>query len=267
VFYTSDDAKLFYTTEGNGPPLVLLHPMPCNHRFWLETAASLSQKYRLILPDLRGQGQSEAGDGPITMEKLGRDIFALLDALEIPVARFAGCSIGGYVLYELWRRHPDRVSALAFCGARPQADSDANRAKRDEWINHIAARGTGDWIESMLELQIGSTARRRAPEKIAEAREMMQMVTPAAAIALQQGLALRPDSVDTAKTIRVPAFILAGGEDQSSPPADMKLLADLIRSAGYGAEFTEIRDAGHYAPWEQPQMVGRLLRRFFDSLS
>ena len=90
---------------------------------------------------------------------------------------------------------------------------------------------------------------------------------PAAAIALQQGLAARPDSVETAKTIRVPTFVLAGGEDQSSTTADMKLLADLIRSHGYDAEFTEIPDAGHYAPWEQPQLVGRLLRRFFDSLS
>ena len=51
-----------------------------------------------------------------------------------------------------------------------------------------------------------------------------------------------------------------------SPPADMKLLAETIRNGGYGAEYTELRDAGHFAPWEQPQMVGRLLRRFFDSV-
>ena len=95
---------------------------------------------------------------------------------------------------------------------------------------------------------------------------MMLMIRPAAAIAIQQGLAARPDSVETAKTIRVPAFVLAGGEDTSSTTADMKLLAEMIRGGGFGAEFTEIRDAGHYAPWEQPQMVGKLLRRFFDSI-
>ena len=267
MFYQSDDAKLFYTTEGSGQPLVLLHPMPTNHRFWLELAPVLSPKYRLILPDLRGHGQSEVGDGPVTMEKLGRDIVALLDLLQIPRAMFAGCSIGGYTLYELWRRHPDRVTAFAFCCSRPQADSDANRARREEWIENMRLRGTGDWINAMLEQLIAPTTRRRAPEKIGEAREMMQMLTPAAAIALQQGLGARPDSTETAKTIRIPTFVLAGGEDQSSTTADMKLLADLIRSGGYGAEFTEVRDAGHYAPWEQPQMIGRLLRRFFDSIT
>jgi pimeloyl-ACP methyl ester carboxylesterase len=101
---------------------------------------------------------------------------------------------------------------------------------------------------------------------LGEAREMMQLVSPAAAIALQQGLSTRPDSTESAKSIRVPTFILAGGEDQSSTTADMTLLADLVRSGGHRTEFTELRDAGHYAPWEQPEMVGKLLRRFFDSL-
>jgi pimeloyl-ACP methyl ester carboxylesterase len=95
---------------------------------------------------------------------------------------------------------------------------------------------------------------------------MMQMVTPAAAIALMQGLAARPDSVATARGIRVPTFVLAGGEDPVSTPADMKLLAETIRNGGYGAEYTELRDAGHFAPWEQPEVVGPLLRRFLDSV-
>ena len=95
---------------------------------------------------------------------------------------------------------------------------------------------------------------------------MMEMVSADALIAVQQGLAARPDSVETARGIRAPAFVLAGGEDPASTPADMKLLAETIRNGGYGAEYTELRDAGHFAPWEQPQMVGRLLRRFFDSV-
>jgi len=266
VNFTANDAQLFYTTVGRGSDLVLLHPTPCDHRFWLQLAESLSGKYRVILPDLRGHGQSEAGSGPITMSKLGADVERLLDVLGIQRALFAGCSIGGYVLYELWRESPGRISALAFCCSRPQADAEANRARREEWIAKIRQRGTEEFIEAMLETLIGPTARQRSPERIAEAREMMQASKPEAVIAIQQGLASRPDSVATARGIHVPCFVLAGGEDASSTPADMKLLAESIRSTGYGAEFHLLRDAGHYAPWEQPQMVGRLLRRFFDSV-
>jgi 3-oxoadipate enol-lactonase len=229
-------------------------------------ADTLSQRYRLILPDLRGHGQSEAGEGPITIEKLGADLERMLDDIGVRRALFAGCSIGGYTLYELWRKIPARISALAFCCSKPQADTDVNRAKREEWIAKIRKGGTGEFVDAMVDSLVGQTARRRAPEKLDEVREMMQTVKPDAAIAIQRGLAARSDSVETARAIHVPCFVLAGGEDTSSTTSDMKMLAELIRSGGYGAEFTELRDAGHYAPWEQPQMVGRLLRRFFDSV-
>lgn len=264
--YLSGGTKLFYTVEGEGPAIVLLHPTPCDHRFWLGAAASLSGQYRVILPDLRGHGLSAAGDGPITVQKLSADILRLLDELDIQGALFAGCSIGGYTLYEIWRSAPARVQALAFCCSKPQADTDAARLQREEWIAKIRERGSAEFIDVQLAKLIGPTAQQRQPERIPEARAMMEMATPAAIIAVQQGLAARPDSVETAGTIRVPSFVLAGGEDPGSTPADMKLLAEAIRNGGYSAEYHELPDAGHLAPWEQPQAVGRLLRRFFDSV-
>jgi len=264
--YVSGGVRLYYGLMGEGPAVVLLHPTPCDHQFWLGAAEALAGKYRVILPDLRGHGRSEAGKGPITMEQLEADVVRLLDELKIQKALFAGCSIGGYTLYEIWRKDPARVLALAFCNAKPQADTEAGRAQREEAIAKIRAHGRNDFIEAQLQKLIGPTARKRHPERVAEAREMMEMVSADALIAVQQGLAARPDSVETARGIRVPAFVLAGGEDPASTPADMKLLAEAIRNGGYGAEYTELRDAGHFAPWEQPQMVGRLLRRFFDSV-
>ncbi len=266
MFFHSDGDRLFYTSLGSGPGVVLLHPTPVDHRFWLPMARILSSKYRVIVPDLRGHGQSQAGEGPITVEKLAADAGRLLDHLGLAKTLFAGCSIGGYTLYEVWRAMPARVEALAFCCARPQADSDAARAKREENIAKIRERGTAEFIESMLETLIGPTARRRWPQKVAEAREMMQTVTPEAVIAVQQGLAARPDSVATARTMRTPCCVIAAAEDAGSTPADMRLLAEQVRNGGYGAEYHEIPDAGHFAPFEQPELVGRMLRRFFDSV-
>lgn len=265
--YLSDGAKLFYSVQGEGQPVVLLHPTPCDHRFWLSASEALAEKYRVIIPDLRGHGQSAAGDGPITMQQLSSDVLRLLNDLGIQRALFAGCSIGGYTLYEIWRSAPARVQALGFCSAKPQADTHAARLQREEWIAKIRDHGRAEFIDAQLSKLIGPTAQQRHPERIAEARAMMETVTPAALIAIQQGLAARPDSVETARGIRVPSFVLAGGEDPASTPADMKLLAETIRNGGYGAEYSELRDAGHFAPWEQPQVVGRLLRRFFDSVA
>ncbi|MGB9032098.1 MAG: alpha/beta fold hydrolase [Acidobacteriaceae bacterium] len=266
MFFYSDGSKLFYTVVGGGPAVVLLHPTPVDHRFWMPVAEILQTKYRVIVPDLRGHGQSELGEGPITVEKLAADAGRLLDHLEIGKALFAGCSIGGYTLFEIWRTMPSRVEGFAFCCSKAQADTDAGRAKREETIAKVRERGTAEFIETNLETVMGSTARRRWPEKVAEAREMMQVVPVESIVAVQQGLAARPDSVVTARTMRVPCCVIAGGEDSGSTPADMKLLAEQIRNGGYGAEYNEIPDAGHFAPFEQPELVGRMLRRFFDSV-
>jgi 3-oxoadipate enol-lactonase len=264
--YRSGDAELFYEEQGGGAPLVLLHPTPVNHRFWLPLAGMLSVRYRVLMPDLRGHGQSEAGVGPITIEKLGADIERLLDVAGVERALFAGCSIGGYTLYEIWRRCPQRVKALAFSGSKPQADTEQARATRQANIEKIKERGSAEFIEAMLTSLIGETTRSRWPQKVGEAREMMQTVRPEALVAIQQGLAARPDSVETAKTIRVPSCVIAAGEDGGVPVADLQLLTDAIRGGGGQAEFHEILDAGHYAPWEQPETVGRILRKFFDGV-
>ena len=97
----SDDAEIFYEVLGDGPPVVLLHPFPVHHEFWLPAAQSLLTRYRLILPDLRGHGESGLGEGPATMAKHANDIARVMDDAGIGRAAFAGVSIGGYALFRV----------------------------------------------------------------------------------------------------------------------------------------------------------------------
>jgi 3-oxoadipate enol-lactonase len=69
----SDDAEIFYEVIGDGPPVVLLHPFPAHHGVWLPAAGFFSARYRVVLPDLRGHGESTPGTGAATMEKHAND--------------------------------------------------------------------------------------------------------------------------------------------------------------------------------------------------
>src|ERR1700756_1162236 len=89
----SDDAEITYRALGEGPPLVLLHPFPANHEFWLPGASALSVRYRIILPALGGHGESDAGDGPATMEKHAADFARVMDSAEIGRAPAIGVYI------------------------------------------------------------------------------------------------------------------------------------------------------------------------------
>src|ERR1700733_13444483 len=98
----SGDAEIAYEVMGNGPPVVLLHPFPANHELWVPAAQALIQRYQVILPDLRGHGDSHIGEGPATMEKHGADLARVMDDADIGRAVIAGVSIGGYAIFEFW---------------------------------------------------------------------------------------------------------------------------------------------------------------------
>lgn len=273
-FYASGDAELHYEVLGSpvhelrgaGHDVILLHPSPVHHAFWIPVAASLIPQHRVVLPDLRGHGKSQPGEGPVTVAKLADDIQRLLDLLSIERGFFAGCSLGGYAMFELWRRIPRRMGALAFCCSKPQPDTVANKQRRREWILEVRSQGAELFFEAMAETLIGPTTKQRDSAKVVEALAMMQCLTAETVVAVQQGAAMRPDSMGTARTISVPVCVIAAGEDTSSTPAEMKQLAEAVRNGGYSSEYHLIEDAGHYAPWEQPDVVGPLLARFFESV-
>ena len=99
--------------------MVFLHPTPVDHTFWHPAGELFEPDYRVILPDLPGHGLSPLGAETVSMATMGRAVLKLLDALSIEQAIFCGCSIGGYLLYELWRQAPERMRALAICSAKP----------------------------------------------------------------------------------------------------------------------------------------------------
>lgn len=253
-------ALLHYEDRGKGPCVVFLHPTPVDHCFWRPAAALLETDYRVVLPDLPGHGLSPLGDEPVSMETMGRAVFRLLDALSIESAIFCGCSIGGYLLYELWRQAPGRMHALAICSAKPHADTADARRNREAMIAGIEQHGTTPFFNTMLDTLVGAPARERDPDIVHRLYTMMERMSAESAIAVQRALATRPDSMTTAATIRVPTAVLAASLDRGSTPAEMRELANAVP----GSIFYLLQEMGHYAPYEQPRLVGALLRRFAD---
>lgn len=258
----SDDAEISYHILGDGPPIILLHPFPANHEFWIPVAQSLLTRYRLILPDLRGHGDSNIGEGPATMRKLGSDIVRVMDDAGIDRAAFAGVSIGGYALFEFWRRHRDRVIALVLCNTKAQADSPEARSARLQSATEIVERGTEPFFETLIPKLLGETTRNTRPDLVQGALRMMRKMSAEDVAMVQRGMAERPDSVATLKTISVPTLIVAGEEDLFAGPPE----AEVMRQNIPGSKVKIIPKAGHYSPWERPKEVGELLREFFDSV-
>ena len=269
--YESGGAQLSYLDTGAGMPVVFLHPTPLDLDYWRPLVEELRSRsggagLRAIVPDLRGHGGSQLGgplaigafervpDAPVlSMHQLARDVLALLDRLSLVDAVFVGCSIGGYIMLELWRHAPQRMQGLAFICSKPQADAEPALIKRAANIAIARESGVEALFDGMAKLLIGESSQQRRPEIVSECRARMTL-TPEAFVAVQAGLAARPDSIPTVADITEPVLAIAGGEDTAVTPADM----EAFRAASL-CEFHLIPDAGHFAAYEQPQKVAELL--------
>ena len=123
--------------------------------------------------------------------------------------------------------------------------------------------GTEPFFEGMLQKVLGETTRRSRPDLVEGALRMMRKMSPEDVAAVQRGMAERPDSISTLKTINVPALIITGDEDNMTGVPEAEVMKQNIA----GAQMKVVPKAGHYSPWEQPEEVGKLLRQFLDSLA
>jgi 3-oxoadipate enol-lactonase len=258
----SEDAEIAYEVEGKGAPVVLLHPFPANHDFWQTLIPSLSSRYQLILPDLRGHGDSQIGEGPALMEKHALDIARVMDDAGVGRAAMVGVSIGGYALFEFWRRYRGRAAAFVLMDTKATADTLDARNARLQAADVVMEQGTESFIDAQLPKLMGETTRRTRPDLVETARRMMLKMSPEDISLVQRGMAARQDSVETLKTINVPTLLVVGEEDTLTPLAD----AELMRQHIGGSQLQLLPKAGHYSPFERPEEAGRMLRQFLDSV-
>jgi pimeloyl-ACP methyl ester carboxylesterase len=143
---------------------------------------------------------------------------------------------------------------MAFICSKPQPDGEANLVKRVENINRARSEGVSTLFDEMAVNLTGEASRRDRPAIVAELRSHMTLPVRAF-VAVQAGLARRPDSVETVSTIHVPVLAIAGGADTSVSPAEM----EAFQHAPGGCAFHTLPVAGHFAAYEQPRTIAALM--------
>lgn len=236
------------------PVVLLVHGFPLDSRMWAAQLEGLAGEARLIAPDLRGHGRSDAPPGPYTVDNHADDLAALLDVLDIERAIVVGLSMGGYVAFAMWRRHAARVAGLALLDTRAEPDTPAGRANRDAGIALIREQGVSALAGDLLPKVVAPVSL-RDDALAGRVRTMMADQPALGMIGALGAMRDRPDSVPTLATITVPTLVAVGEEDQPTPPADGRKMAAGIA----GAQMVVIADAGHLSPLENPAAINEAL--------
>lgn len=256
-----DTVTLRYSEAGQGTPVVLLHGFPLTGAIWHEQQHRLSDRYRVITPDLRGHGRSPAPSGVYDMDLLARDVLALLDDLEIKQAIIFGHSMGGYVTLAAWKLAPERFLALGLIDSQAGADTEEGRQGRYKMAEKVAAEGSKVVAEAMIPKLFAPALPAEAPI-IEQVRQMILNTPPAGIIGTLKGMAARSDAGALLPKLSIPVLLLTGDKDQIIPPEKAKTMASAISTA----TLTIVANAGHLPMLEQPEATTTAMRSFLSAV-
>jgi 3-oxoadipate enol-lactonase len=231
AFLDLPDVRTRYRWDGpeNKPVLLLSNGLGTNLTMWDQQIPCFSEHFRVLRYDQRGHGQSSAPPGPYSIERLGRDVVALLDGLGIERCSFCGLSMGGMIGQWLGVQAPDRVNKLVLC------NTAAKIGTLESWntrIELVLTGGVEATVPLVLERWFTSGFQRNEPEVVARTREMLVSTPPAGYVA--GCAALRDiDLRETIHNVTVKTLVVAGACDPVTSPPEGRYLVDNIAGSSY----------------------------------
>jgi len=255
-YRTVNGLRMYYQLQGSGPAVILLHGLgSCAEDWWLQLPV-LSERYRVLAPDLRGHGRTDKPPRPYTVPQMAEDVVRLMGALDIDQAHVVGLSLGGLVAQALATGYETRVRSLVLVNtfARLRVGGPAGwwRLLRRGLV--LIVGGVGRQAELVAQAMFphrGQEAVRRA------AVERLRANDPSAYQAAMLA-ALRFKGWDRLPSIRAPTLVVAGAEDTT-----VDLVAKEELAAGIpGARLEMIPGSGHATPIDRPAHFNWLLLQF-----
>lgn len=248
-----------YDDIGSGPTVLLMHGFPLNRNLWRPQQADLvAAGYRVVAPDLRGFGESDETDGSCSIDLFADDMVALLEHLDVDQAVVVGMSMGGYLLFNLLERYPQRVAAAVFMVTRSVADDEATRQQRLQLAEDCRKFGPQIIADRLHPLLFAPGTLEVRPKLGEEVYGWMVATGSRGLVAGLLAMRDRRDATPLLGCIASPTLVIGAAEDQVCPLDYSRMIANGIPRS----RFVVIEDAGHLANLEQPNQLNHCLLDF-----
>lgn len=248
-----------YLDQGQGEPVFLLHGYCGSSSYWEQVLPFLGG-YRVIVPDLRGHGRSDAPVGPYTIEQMADDVLLLMDELNIPKASLFGHSLGGYITLSFVQRHASRLNAFGLIHSTGFPDSEEAKEKRVKAVSTIQGEGITDFVDGLVPGLFAPETQERKPECIQKAKEIGYLTPPQGAIGAALAMRERPDRRDVLSSTTLPVLLVAGEKDGLIPPERV------FTTDNPNVTQSVIKGAGHMSMMEEPEELSGVIRLFLEGV-
>jgi 3-oxoadipate enol-lactonase len=258
---TINNVAFNYLDRGQGAAIVLIHGFPLDSRIWESQVEALSDRYRVIAPDLRGFGKSVSAE-PFTIESLADDVHALLKELGVAPCVLGGLSMGGYVALAYVKKYPSDLRGLALIDTRAEGDSTEGRENRNKTIQLVREKGSKAVADQMFPKMLFEQTPQTKSAVASKLRTIMESQTPRTIENALVAMRDRPDVTKDLPSIPVSTLIVVGEHDAITPPGVSEAMNKAIRNP----TMVIIKRAGHMSPMEQAEDMTTALRRFVEGV-
>jgi pimeloyl-ACP methyl ester carboxylesterase len=218
--------------------------------------------WRVIVPDLRGYGETTVIPGKTPLETFARDIVGLLDRLGVERFVLGGLSMGGQIVMDIHRQVPDRIRGLLLADTAPWPETKEGRRSRNEVADRLLREGMEPYAQEVLPKMVAPTTIDQLPAVAEHVFAMMLGTSPKGAAAALRGRAERPDYAESLSRTAVPVLIVVGSEDEYTPVEDARLMHKLIPHS----TLVVIDGTGHMPNLERPAEFDAALCAFLDAI-
>ena len=249
-----------FSGPDQAPLVVLSHSLASSGVMWEQQVPALLDGYRVLRYDTRGHGGSDAPAGPYTLDDLGDDVIAMLDALEIERVHWVGLSMGGIVGQNLAIRFPQRLVSLVLCDTTSRVPAQA----RPVWDERIAVPEKSGMqplcADTMERWFTPSFVVADSPE-LQTIREQFLYTPTSGYVGCCQAIR-ELDYTHRLSEIALPVQLIVGADDPTTPPDASRVIQQQIQ----GSSLTVIDDGSHLCNVEQPDAFNRALLEFLESV-
>ena len=245
----------------DAPVVVLSHSLASSLGMWRPQIEMLSQHYRVLSYDTRGHGETDAPPPPYTLEQLGEDAMALLDALDLDMVHWVGLSMGGMIGQQIVLKHPDRFRSLSLCDTAAALPKEADPVWQER-IDLARKEGMRALAQPTLERWFTPPYVARNPPMVDVIRRQL-LSTPVDGYAGCSEAIRGLDYLERLSEIKVPVLIVVGEDDPGTPVDASRAMHDRIPQS----KLVVLPSAAHLSNIEQTEAFNRALMSFLADVS
>jgi pimeloyl-ACP methyl ester carboxylesterase len=212
--------RLEYEISGNGLPVILVHAFAEDRSIWYPLLQGMENKYKWILPDLPGSGQSSFNKSVPQLRDFAESIFAIADFENIERLVLIGHSMGGYISLAFAENYPEKISALGLFHSSSYPDSDEKKEARDKNIRFIQQYGSSVFLEQSIPGLFSDYFKSKYPEEIRKLIDRHANFKEDSLVLYLNAMKNRPSTASVLKSITKPVLFIMGEEDKAVPLKD-----------------------------------------------